>query len=314
MGKTPIETRNAYGDAIIELAEKDKDIITMDCDLGASTRASWIQEVDPDRFIEMGISEQDMISTAAGLAKMGKTVFANSFAIFITGRGFDQIRQQVALPKANVKICGSSAGLTQGPDGATHQSLLDVSLMRSLPNMTVYVPGDAEQTRNVVIAAADYKGPVYIRLSRFPVETFSEGHPFESGKAQIIEKGKDVLLCSTGPITGEVVKACNNLRNMGIEPTLAVFHTIKPFDTDKFIELASELKTVITIEEHSIIGGLGSIAAETLAENSVKFDKFHRIGVNDHFGESGTAQELLNKYKLDADGITEQIASALKEG
>ena len=307
MEKKAKETRDSFGDAIVELAADDKDIITMDCDLGVSTRAARIREVDPERFIEMGISEQDMISTAAGLSKMGKKVFANSFAIFITGRSFDQIRQQVALPGANVKICGSSAGLTQGPDGATHQSLLDVSLMRSLPNMTVYVPGDDTQTRNIVAAACRNKGPAYIRLSRLPVLDFSGDCLFESGKAQIITEGADVLICSTGPVTGEVVKAIDSLKTAGIRPTLACFHTIKPFDTEKFAELAASHSIVVTVEEHSIIGGLGTAAAEAIADNSISTKKFRRLGIKDHFGESGTAAELLEKYKLDAKGLSEQI-------
>lgn len=314
MSKPAAASRDVFGEVIIELAEKDKEIITMDCDLGGSTRAARIREVDPDRFIEMGIAEQDMVSTAAGMARMGKKVFANSFAVFVTGRSFDQIRQQVALPKANVKICGSSAGLTQGPDGATHQSVLDVALMRNLPNMTVFVPGDEAQTRGAVIAAVNIIGPVYIRLSRFPVLPFSDGIPFEAGKGQILRRGKGLLLCSTGPVTGEVIKASAELEFAGLDPTIACFHTIKPFDEELIIRLSADHDTVITVEEHNILGGLGTTVAEVMAEHSLHLKKFKRLGVCDHFGESGTAEELLCKYKLDSAGLLEQIMTILNNG
>lgn len=314
MSNAKIQTRNSFGQTLLELAKNDKNIVAMDCDLGRSTKAFDIVEADPDRFIEMGIAEQDMVSTAAGLAKMGKIVFANSFAIFITGRAFDQIRQQISLPKLNVKICGSSAGLTQGPDGATHQSLLDVALMRNLPNMTVLNPADGIQTEKAVRAAYELQGPVYLRLSRFAVENCTEDAGFTLGKAEVLRMGKRVALCATGPITWNVTRAAELLADAGMEPTVVNFHTIKPIDGEMIRSLTAEYEYIFTIEEHNIIGGLGSAVAEVIAETDADtktLKRFRRIGIEDHFGESGTAEELLHKYRLDPEGIAAQIQEGL---
>jgi len=303
-------TRDSYGETLKELAKKDKNVVALDCDLGRSTRSFRITEADPERFIEMGIAEQDMISTSAGMASMGKIVFANSFAVFLTGRAFDQIRQQVSLPSANVKLCASSAGLTQGPDGATHQSVLDVSLMRTLPNMIVLSPADGNQAEQVVSAAYEYKGPVYLRLSRYETGDFlPENLSFKIGKAQVLKEGKDVMLASYGPILKNVLGASVILENWGISTGVVNFHTIKPIDVETVKSLGKSYSLIVSIEEHSIIGGLGTALSEVLAEmNSEKtIASLKRIGVQDRFGESGTADELLKKFKLDADGIAQTI-------
>lgn len=312
--KAYTETRDWYGEALVNLAQEDSNVFALDCDLGRSTRSYRITEVDPSRFIEMGISEQDMISTAAGLSRMGKIPFANSFAIFITGRAFDQIRQQVALPKSNVKVCGSSAGLTQGPDGATHQSLLDIAIMRSLPNMTVFSPADGTQTLWAVRAAYELYGPAYIRLSRFKIHPiFQEDEKFSIGKVTTLRKGKDIALLTHGPITKNVISAADILKKEGFDPGIYNFPTIKPIDTDMIKDIASEYSCLVSIEEHSIIGGLGSAVAEVLAGILHNSSYLVRLGVNDVFGESGTAEELLKKHKLDPEGIAGSVLRIVRK-
>lgn len=309
------ETRARYGQTLVELAKRDARVVALDCDLGRSTHAYRITEVDPSRFFEMGIAEQDMISTAAGLAKAGKIPFANSFAVFITGRGFDQIRQQVALPKSNVKICGSSAGITQGPDGATHQSIVDVALMRSLPNMTVLIPADGNQTQKAVEDAYEIRGPVYLRLSRYKTENFTPDD-FQIGKAVNLLEGSEVAICSTGPITWNVVRSRSILEELGIRPTIVNFHTIKPIDDAAVIDLAGAHSIIFSVEEHSVYGGLGSALAEVLAEmpsSKGRRCRLVRLGVQDHFGESGTADELLAKFRLDPAGIAGTIKDEISK-
>jgi len=301
-------TRDRYGETLIKLAEKDKNVVSMDCDLGRSTRAYRITEVDKSRFFEMGIAEQDMISTAAGMAKMGKIVFANSFAIFITGRAYDQVRQQVALPKLNVKICGSSGGLTQGPDGATHQSVLDYGIMRLLPNMTVFNPSDGDQTEQVVNAAYEIDGPVYIRLSRYMTgKNIPAEIPFAVGKGQVLKEGKKVLLCGSGPIMKDVNKAGELLADQGVEAGIANFHTLKPFDEELIADLMGRYELIVTVEEHSIFGGLGTAVAESMAKAGVRNSRLFTLGVCDTFGESGTAEELLCKHGINAEGIAKSV-------
>ncbi len=300
-------TRDAYGEALAELARADRNVVALDCDLGRSTRSYSIAEVDPGRFVEMGIAEQDMISTAAGMSRMGKVVFVNSFAVFVTGHAFDQIRQQVALPKSNVKICGSSAGITQGPDGATHQSIVDVALMRALPNMTVIVPADSRQTRQAVRSAYEVQGPVYLRLSRFGTGDFlPQDLDFELGKAQTLRSGEEVVLVSCGPVLRNALLAADLLRQRdGLSAGVVNFHTLKPFDCAAVRRLAREYRHILAVEEHSILGGLGSAVAESLAE-SPDTDRravLTRLGTRDCFGESGTAEQLLRKHGLDAEGI-----------
>jgi transketolase len=303
-------TRDRYGKVLAEIARKDRNVVAMDCDLGRSTRSFNITDADPERFIEMGIAEQDMISTAAGMARMGKIVFVNSFAIFITGRAFDQIRQQISLPKSNVKICGSSAGLTEGPDGATHQSVLDAALMRVLPYMTVIVPADGNQTEKAVLAAYAHQGPVYLRLSRYETENFiPEDANFEIGKAYPIQEGQDIVLASCGPVLYNVIAASKKLAQQGISVGIVNFHTIKPFDREAVQRLARKYTYIVSVEEHSIFGGLGSALAECLAEDRGAGEKASlvRLGVQDRFGESGVADELLQKHGLDPQSIADAV-------
>jgi transketolase len=263
----------------------------------------------------MGIAEQDMISTAAGLASTGKTVFVNTFAVFLTGRAYDQIRQQVALPEASVIVCGSSAGLTQGPDGATHQSVTDINLMRGLPNMQVYVPADAGEAERIIEFAAKQKKPAYIRLSRYSTpQLIPDGIDFEAGKMQKLSSGADLAVICSGPILHHAIGAVEKLKTAGINATLYNCPSIKPIDGKTIKEISADYSKVFTVEEHNIIGGLGSAVAEVISEISNNSRAaLYRLGVNDCFGESGSADELLKKFLLDADGIEYQIRQKLTE-
>jgi transketolase len=313
-GQNVEETRDRYGKVLIQLAKQDQRVMAMDCDLGRSTRSHGITEVDPRRFIDMGIAEQDMISTAAGLASCGKIVFVNSFAIFLTGRAFDQIRQQISLAKANVKLCGSSSGITLGSDGATHQSINDVSLMRCLPNMRVLVPADGNQTEQAVLAAYRHIGPVYLRLSRYSLANFIPlEQPFEMGKALVLRKGSRVALAASGPVTFHALEAAKFLESRGISTGVYNFHTVKPMDLDCVEAIARGYAAVFSIEEHNVIGGLGSALAESLCEliEPERKPLLHRIGVRDMYGESGSADELLHKHNLDAEGISSEVLAVL---
>lgn len=302
-------TRDGYGKALKEIAQQDSSVIAMDADLGRSTRSFSITEVDPRRFIEMGIAEQDMISTAVGLSLTGKIVFVNSFSVFLTGRAFDQIRQQVSLPGSNIKLCGSSSGLTIGPDGATHQSVLDLGLMRLLPNMTVIVPADPAQAEKAVWSAYKLRGPAYLRLSRCETGNFLDDNlPFILGQAQPIQKGVDVALVSCGPILKNVITASALLAAHGISSSIYNFHTLKPFDTPAAIALSRSHQLVAAIEEHSIFGGLCTAFAEALAQsNNAAQCNLLKIGIQDTFGESGCPDELLKKHGLDPQSIVDSI-------
>jgi transketolase len=291
-------TRDGYGDALVELGKANDRIAVLEADLAKSTRSYDFGTLFPDRFVEMGIAEQDMISTAAGMCLGGFIPFANSFAVFIVGRAFDQTRQQIALARLNVKLAGSSAGLTQGPDGATHQSVIDVSLMRSLPNMTVIVPSDAEEARLATIAAAAYDGPVYLRLSRYDTPVWREAErPFVLGQAEVRRPGRDITIASTGVLFGKVLEAVEILAGEGIEAEVLNVHTIKPLDGAAILASAGRTGAILTYEEHSVIGGLGSAVAEVLAEARCNVP-FRRMGVADRFGESGTAEQLLERHGL----------------
>lgn len=308
-------TRERYGKVLARLASLDSNVVALDCDLGKSTHSYDITQANPERFIEMGIAEQDMVSTAVGLATTGKIVFANTFAVFLTGRAYDQIRQQVALPCTNVKLCGSSAGITQGPDGATHQSVEDISLMRTLPNLVILVPADGNQTERVVFAAYEHSGPVYIRLSRFPTrDLLPRDSEFQLGRANILREGTDVALISTGPILKHVIDAGEDLHETGVSVGIYNFHTIKPLDLECVQHICATYRLIVTVEEHGICGGLGSAVAEVVAEiisDRIK-PPLYRIGLRDTFGESGTANELLHKYRLDTVGIVTDVISAYK--
>ena len=297
-------TRDGYGEALLELGAENPRVVVVDADLFRSTRTDRFAQAFPERFFEIGIAEQDMVSTAVGLALGGMIPFANSFAVFLTGRAFDQTRQQIALPAANVKLAGSSAGITQGPDGATHQSVLDAALMRSLPNMCVVVPSDAEEARLATRAAAQREGPVYLRLSRYETRVWRPpGAPFEIGKAEVRREGGDVTLAACGVILGRALEAAELLAAEGIAAEVLNVHTLKPLDAEAVLRSCEKTGAVVTVEEHSVIGGLGSAVAELLAERASKRIPLRRIGVQDTFGESGLADELLEKHGLTAESI-----------
>ncbi|AEE91805.1 putative transketolase C-terminal section [Tepidanaerobacter acetatoxydans Re1] len=304
---TKIATREAYGEALAEIGEEIKDIVVLDADLSGSTKTAVFAKKYPERFFNIGIAEQDLMGTAAGLATCGKIPFASTFAIFATGRAFEQVRNSICYPKLNVKIAATHAGLTVGEDGATHQSIEDLALMRTLPNMTVINPADAVEAKKAVRAAAVHEGPVYLRFGRLAVETiFEEDSEFEIGKGKILREGNDVAIIATGIMVGEALKAAEILENSGLKAMVINIHTLKPID-EEIILKAAECGAIITAEEHTIIGGLGSAVAEVLAEK--KPTPIKRIGIKDKFGQSGKPEELLKLYNLTA----EDIVKAAKE-
>ncbi|ABY92270.1 transketolase subunit B [Thermoanaerobacter thermohydrosulfuricus] len=301
-------TREAYGKALVELGAKNKDVVVLDADLSKSTKTADFQKVYPDRFFNMGISEQDMMVTAAGLATCGKIPFASTFAIFATGRAYEQVRNSIGYPHLNVKIAATHAGITVGEDGATHQSIEDISLMRGIPGMVVINPADAEETRQAIFAAAEHYGPVYIRLGRMAVpDIHDQNYKFELGKGEVIREGKDVAIIATGIMVAIAIEAADKLKEEGIEATVVNIHTIKPIDKDLIVEVAKKTGKVITAEEHSIIGGLGSAVAEVLSEEYPV--KIKRIGIRDEFGQSGSPKELLKHYGLTAEDIVKAAKS-----
>lgn len=303
-------TRDGYGEGLLAFGQADPRVAVVDADLFHSTRTDKFAAAFPERFFEIGIAEQDMVSTAVGLALGGLIPFANSFAVFLTGRAFDQVRQQVALPALSVKLAGSSAGITQGPDGATHQSVVDVALMRSLPNMCVVVPSDSEEAVLATRAAGLRSGPVYLRLSRYETPVWRDPQlPFEIGKAEVRRPGRHVALASCGVVLGRVLEAAHVLAAEGIEAEVLNVHTVKPLDVEAVLASCEKTGAVVTIEEHSIIGGLGSAVAEVLAERASRRIPLRRLGVADAFGESGLADELLAKHGL----TVENIAAAARE-
>lgn len=303
--------RGAIGEELAELGASNPNIVVLDADLSGSTKTSTFAKAFPDRFFNVGIAEQDLITTAVGLSLTGKIPFAATFAMFATGRTYDQIRNSVCYQKANVKIIGAHGGITVGEDGASHQALEDVALMRAIPNMTVIAPCDYEQARQAVRFASSVDGPVYIRSSRIDVPCIYDGsYKFDIGKAVLLKEGKDVTVISTGDIFSEAVKAVEILSDKGINAELINMPVIKPFDAESVIKSASKTGLVVTVENHSIIGGLGSAVAECLSEKLPT--KVVRIGVNDTFGQSGTPNELLKYYKLDSESIANKIIENLK--
>jgi transketolase len=308
MGKA---TREAYGDALKKLAASNPDIVVLDADLSGSTKTAEFKKVSPERFFNVGIAEQNLIGTAAGLSLAGKIPFASSFAMFAAGRAFEIIRNTVAYPTLNVKIAATHAGLTVGEDGGSHQAIEDISLMRSIPNMTVINPADAKEAEQAVLKAAEFVGPVYIRLGRMAVEdVYDDSYVFELGKGVLLKEGKDVTIIATGLMVQEALKAHEILKQDGIEAKVINIHTIKPIDKDIIINAAKETNAIVTAEEHSIIGGLGSAVLEVLSDEYPVHLK--RVGVLDTFGESGKPKELLKKYKLTAEEIVNQTKEVLK--
>ena len=299
-------TRESFGEALAELGKEYNDIVVLDADLYSSTKTDEFKKLFPNRFFNLGIAEADMIGTAAGLASAGKIPFASSFAAFVTGRVYDQIRASIAYPKLNVKICGTHAGITVGEDGATHQMIEDINLMRGLPNMLVMSTSDDIQTKWAVKEISKYKGPVYLRLSRYKVEDiYDEKAKFEIGKAIQIGDGTDASIIATGITVNEAIKAKEELKEKGINVRVIDVHTIKPIDKDMIIKCAKETERIITVEDHNVIGGLGSSVCEVLVENYPK--KVTRMGIEDIFGRSGKAEDLIKYYGIDKDSIIEEI-------
>lgn len=301
-----IATRQSYGEALAQLGEKNSRVVVLDADLSSATKTNIFAKRFPDRFINVGIAEQNLMGTAAGLAAYGKIPFVSTFAVFAAGRAYDQIRNSICYPKLNVKICATHAGLTVGEDGATHQMLEDLSLMRTLPNMTVICPSDDTQTRWIIEEVSKIEGPVYIRLARAATPViYEKNQKFEIGKMIQLGEGTDATVFATGVMVAESLKAQEELAKEGINIRVVDVHTIKPIDREMIVKCAKETKKIITIEDHSIIGGLGSSVCEVLSEEYPT--KVVRMGMKDQFGRSGKAEQLLEYFKMDSQSIIEEV-------
>jgi len=306
-----IATRDAYGKALVKLGALNERVVVLDADLSKSTKTHDFMKNYPHRFFNMGIAEQNLMGTAAGLAAAGKIAFASTFAVFATGRAFEQIRNSIAYNKLNVKIAATHAGLTVGEDGASHQSVADLAVMRALPNMTVIVPADGIEAEQAVFAAAEHEGPVYIRLGRSGVPViYDSAYEFRIGKASVLKEGREATIFATGIMVSEALKAAEQLAAEGLEIGVINISTLKPLDTEAIIRAAQETGAVVTAEEHNIIGGLGSAVAEVLAENCPV--PLVRVGIQDTFGESGKPQELLDKYGLNVSTVREAVRKAIQ--
>ena len=301
-----IATRQSYGEELAKIGEENENIVVLDADLSTATKTEIFAEKFPNRFINVGIAEQNLMGIAAGLSTFGKIPYASTFAVFAAGRAYEQIRNSIAYPKLNVKICATHAGITVGEDGATHQMLEDLGLMRGLPNMTVMCTSDDIQTKWAVREISKINGPVYLRLCRMATPViYDVADQFEIGKGIQIGEGKDASIIATGVTVHEAIKAQEILKNKGIDVRVIDIHTIKPIDKDLIIKCAKETKRIITIEDHSVIGGLGSAVCEVLAEEYPA--KVERMGIPDCFGRSGKAEELLEYYKIDTNSIVSKI-------
>jgi transketolase len=310
--KKPKATRDAYGDTLLALGKKRPDIVALDADLSGSTKTSKFAKEFPERFFNIGIAEQDMVGTAAGLSLTGKVPFASTFAVFETGRAWDQIRLTVCYSNTNVKLVATHGGITVGEDGASHQALEDVALMRALPNMTVIVPSDAAETESVINAVADHKGPVYVRLGRAKVPyVMPDDYKFTLGKAYVFHMGKDANIVASGIMVDAAKKAAEILSLEGIDTGVINMATIKPLDEETLLAAAKSSKVIVTAEEHSIIGGLGGAVCEFVSEHCPVPVK--RIGTQDTFGCSGTPDELLKLHGLTAENIVETIKASLSK-
>ena len=302
-----IATREAYGKALVELGEQNKNVVVLDADLAGATMTKFFKAAHPDRFFDCGIAEANMMNIGAGLSTMGLIPFCSTFAMFGAGRAYEQIRNSIAYPKFNVKICCSHAGVSVGEDGGSHQSIEDIGLMRLIPGMTVIVPADANEARKATFALAEFQGPAYMRLARLATPVFEEDYPFEIGKANVLREGKDVAVFTCGLMVNEALEAAKLLSAEGIEISVINVHTIKPIDAACVTDYAQKCGNVVTVEEHSVIGGLGDAVADVLMGKVCC--KFRKIGVNDQFGQSGKAADVLREYGLTAD----QIAARIKE-
>lgn len=304
-----IATREAYGKALVELGEQNEKVVVLDADLAGATMTKYFKAAHPDRFFDCGIAEANMMNIGAGLSTMGLIPFCSTFAMFGAGRAYEQIRNSIAYPKFNVKICCSHAGVSVGEDGGSHQSVEDIGLMRLVPGMTLIVPADAKEARKAVFALAEFQGPAYMRLARLATPVFEEDYPFEIGKANVMREGKDAAVFACGLMVNEALEAAKLLAAEGVEISVINVHTIKPIDAACVTEYAEKCGNVVTVEEHSVIGGLGDAVADVLM-GKVNC-KFRKIGINDQFGQSGKAAEVLREYGLTADQIAERIKETL---
>ena len=307
MSDIKIATRDSYGNALVEIGKEHDNVVVLDADLAAATKTGTFKKEFPERHIDCGIAESNMMGIAAGLSTCGKVPFASTFAMFAAGRAFEQVRNSIGYPHLNVKIGATHAGISVGEDGASHQCNEDIALMRTIPGMTIINPSDDIEAKAAVKAAYEIDGPVYMRFGRLAVPVINDNadYKFEVGKGVLLKDGSDITILATGLEVGESLKAAEKLEADGVSVRVINIHTIKPIDEDIILKAAKETKKLFTVEEHSIIGGLGSAVAEVLAEKAPS--PLYRIGVRDTFGESGPAVELLHKYKLDAEGIYEQI-------
>ncbi|MBD5544803.1 MAG: transketolase family protein [Lachnospiraceae bacterium] len=305
-------TREGYGKALVELGEEYPNLVVLDADLAAATKTSMFQKVFPDRHIDCGIAESNMVSIAAGMATTGKIPFVSSFAMFAAGRAFEQVRNSVGYPRLNVKIGASHAGITVGEDGASHQCNEDIALMRAIPDMVVICPSDALEAAEATKAAARYDGPVYLRFGRSPVPIINDrpDYKFELGKGVVLKEGKDLTIVATGICVESALAAAEKLAADGVNAKVINIHTIKPLDEDLIVAAAKETGKIVTVEEHSVIGGLGSAVCDVLSEKAPT--RVLKIGINDVFGESGSAQILVEKYGLDGKGVYTKIKEFLK--
>ncbi len=301
--------RDVYGKTLVELGKKNKQIVVLDADLSGSTRTKLFAEEFPERFFNFGVAEQNMMAASAGFAACGKTVFVSTFAIFATGRAWDQARNTVSYSNFNVKIVATHAGLTVGPDGASHQALEDIALMRAIPNMKIIVPCDGPQTSDAIIAAVNTPGPFYVRLGRAKVPTIEKRGDFKFGRAQVLAAGKDATIIACGVMVNEALSAIKNLANKGIKAGLINMHTIRPLDSEAVISAARSSRALVICEEHSVVGGLASGIDEIIAENFPV--KALRLGVKNRFGQSGDPAELLKEYNLTANDIEKTVLKAL---
>lgn len=309
-----VATRAAYGKALVKFAEKHPELVVLDADLSGSTMTNGFAKAYPERFFNMGISEANMTGVAAGLSTCGKKVFINSFAMFSSGRAWEQVRNSIAYPGMNVTVVGSHGGLSVGEDGATHQCIEDFAIMRAIPTMTVISPCDGNEMEQAVEALINFKGPAYMRLGRLAVETVTdaiEGYKFEIGKGLVLRDGTDVTIIAVGMMVQQALKAADLLAKEGISARVVDMHTIKPIDKELVIKCAAETGAIVTSEEATILGGLGSAVCETVAENMPV--PVVRHGVNDEFGRSGKAQLVLDKFGLNAEGIAEKARLAISK-
>jgi len=304
-------TRDGYGEGLVELGKRNPNVVVLCADLTGSTRSKMFKDEFPERFIEVGIAEQNMMGVAAGLALVGKIPFVSTYSVFCPGRNWDQLRISVAYNQANVKLTGAHAGVSVGPDGATHQGLEDIAITRCLPNMTVLAPCDAIETRKATIAVGEMDGPVYLRFAREATPVFTtEKTPFQIGRAEIFRPGKDVTIIACGPIVYEALVAAEELAEEKIDVRVINNHTIKPLDEKTIIQAAQETGAVVTGEDHQVMGGLGSAVAEVLAKNCPV--PIEMVGVQDRFGESGAPEELMKEFGLTAEDIKKAVKKVLK--